>query len=572
MRSKWARIVSMTLVGTMLLTGCGGASGDKKEDSKDEKKEVSDNLNKEGLPILKEKETFTIAVPQKSTLKSAAEKECVKAAEEATNVHIEWVEIPASGWKEKINIMFNTDSLPDAIIGAVDMAKNYEQLAELDDMLKEYAPNTTAFFETRDDYPTGLYSPDGKIHTLPTGDEAIHNIIDSQLWINQKWLDNLGLQMPTTVDEFKEVLIAFRDKDPNGNGKADEIPMTGFVGGWSTDPTVWLTNAFIQCNKPLSNTNPTPGAGLVVSEDGKIEYQVMKEEYRDALAYMNKLYSEGLLDSQTFTQDETQFTASLDSEENIVALYAGGGVNVDGKNFWANKPGKWQDWTILEPVEGPDGVRLAAKSLTDYFGSCLGVVSASCKNPEIAVALFDFLASEEGTLVQSFGPQGLAWDYVDEGTALDGGTAKYANYKIDEDYDWVGNGYKKAYGDHSYWLSDAMIGSRTVDYRNGQLIENPELNTEYTFQAAAQKYEPYSPKDESIVPNLVFDGQDAQTISESTITIGGYVDQSMVQFITGELNIEKDWDAYIEQLKTMGVDNFLEIYQKYYDEYMEAQK
>ena len=156
MRSKWARIVSMTLVGTMLLTGCGGASGDKKEDSKDEKKEVSDNLNKEGLPILKEKETFTIAVPQKSTLKSAAEKECVKAAEEATNVHIEWVEIPASGWKEKINIMFNTDSLPDAIIGAVDMAKNYEQLAELDDMLKEYAPNTTAFFETRDDYPTNV--------------------------------------------------------------------------------------------------------------------------------------------------------------------------------------------------------------------------------------------------------------------------------------------------------------------------------------------------------------------------------------------------------------------------------
>ncbi len=92
---------------------------------------------------------------------------------------------------------------------------------------------------------------------------------------------------------------------------------------------------------------------------------------------MNRLYSEGLLDSQTFTQDETQFTASLDNEENIVALYAGGGVNVDGKNFWANKPGKWQDWAIFEPVEGPDGVRLAAKSLTDYFSSCMG--SCFCK-------------------------------------------------------------------------------------------------------------------------------------------------------------------------------------------------
>ena len=55
MRSKWVRIISMALVGTMLLTGCGAAGGDKKEDSKDEKREVSDNLNKEGLPILKEK-------------------------------------------------------------------------------------------------------------------------------------------------------------------------------------------------------------------------------------------------------------------------------------------------------------------------------------------------------------------------------------------------------------------------------------------------------------------------------------------------------------------------------------
>ena len=86
--------------------------------------EVSDNFNAEGLPILNEKETFTIAVVQTSSLKSAAEKACVLETEEATNVHIEWVEIPKSGWTEKINIMFSTDSLPDAIIGDVDMARN----------------------------------------------------------------------------------------------------------------------------------------------------------------------------------------------------------------------------------------------------------------------------------------------------------------------------------------------------------------------------------------------------------------------------------------------------------------
>lgn len=60
MRSKWVRIISMALVGTMLLTGCGAAGGDKKEDSKDEKREVSDNLNKEGLPILKRKKLLLL--------------------------------------------------------------------------------------------------------------------------------------------------------------------------------------------------------------------------------------------------------------------------------------------------------------------------------------------------------------------------------------------------------------------------------------------------------------------------------------------------------------------------------
>ncbi|MDE7006964.1 MAG: extracellular solute-binding protein, partial [Lachnospiraceae bacterium] len=189
------------------------------------------NFNPEGLPIVKEKETFTIAVPQTSTLKTAAEKQCVIETEEATNIHIEWIEIPASGWEEKINIMFSTDSLPDAILGDVDMSRNFDQLVALDEYLEQYAPNVTAFFDTRDDYPNALRSPDGKVHTLPVGDESTHNIIDSHLWINQTWLDNLSLKMPETPEELKEVLIAFRDQDPNGNGKKDEIPFT-FQDSW----------------------------------------------------------------------------------------------------------------------------------------------------------------------------------------------------------------------------------------------------------------------------------------------------------------------------------------------------
>lgn len=148
--------MSAVLLGSTLM-GCAGKAGTSGEAQGDPKKETQaqsrgeaessadSNFNAEGLPILKEKETFTIAVPQRSTLKAAADKACVIAAEEATNIHIEWVEIPQSGWQEKINIMFSTDSLPDAVLGDVDMARNYEQLAPLDDYLESYAPAVTAF-------------------------------------------------------------------------------------------------------------------------------------------------------------------------------------------------------------------------------------------------------------------------------------------------------------------------------------------------------------------------------------------------------------------------------------------
>ena len=99
--------------------------------------------------------------------------------------------------------------------------------------------------------------------------------------------------------------------------------------------------------------------------------------------------------------------------------------------------------------------------------------------------------------------------------------------------------------------------------------EDPAHDTEYYLQAAAEKYSQYDPGDDTIVPNLVFEGQDAQTISEGTLTIGGYVNQATVQFITGDLDVETDWDGYLSQLKDMGVENYLAIYQKYYDAYME---
>lgn len=541
MRSKWVRIrlhtVSMALAGTMLLAGCGGSIGEKKEDSaKEGKKEASENFNEEGLPILKEKETFTIAVPQKSTLKAAAEKPCVKEAEEATNVHIEWVEIPASGWKEKINIMFNTDSLPDAIIGDVDMAKNYEQLVELDDMLKEYAPNTTAFFESRDDYPTALYSPDGKIHTLPTGDESTHNIIDSQLWINQKWLDNLGLHMPTTIDEFKEVLIEFRDKDPNGNGKADEIPFT-FRDSWGWGGTI--ENLF----GPFGVLET---ASHVFTKDGKVTFSAGEQGYYDALTWLNGLYKEGLMDKEVFTLSQDQY-ASRGAAGDTLGVVAGyrsdeaGVINPD-------------DYRAIPVLKGEDGTQMIGTNNVTKEGGF--VISKSCKNPEALVRWYDYINSRlELALEWGRGEENVWWTIQEQ----DG--QEVPQFLTMDDAVLQENGGYQSKSEYRNAVSFAGDTPALWKYEyDEKLIYDDKWPEDYKLEAVRDQMQ-YGvmelPAGTSTLEN-----------SERRAILSADIDNYLKKFIAASVINgidEGKWEEHQKTLKALKVDEYTKLCQEYVD-------
>ncbi len=405
MRRKAFTRISAVLTAAALfgsvLTGCGGNDSTQESASADgaaAEESVSSNLNATGLPILNEKETFTIAVPQQSTLKSAAEKQCVIDAEEATNVHIEWIEIPQSGWKEKINIMFSTDGLPDAIIGEVDMARYYEQLVALDDYLAEYAPVTSAYFETREDYPEGLLSVDGKLHCLPTGDEALQNVIDSQYWINTEWLDKLGLKMPTTTEEFKEVLIAFRDQDPNGNGQKDEIPFT-FENAWGWGNA--LENMF-------GYFGVIENGYHVFTKDGKVTFSPAQQGYYDALAWFHELYAEGLIDKEAFTLSADLYSAR-GAGGDIIGVFAGynpssacGADNGDGSRYQA-----------IPVLKGPNGDPMVGLNNMTRSGGF--AISRNCKNPAALVRWYDYINSSL-ELASSWGkgPEGVWYEIVEE--------------------------------------------------------------------------------------------------------------------------------------------------------------
>ena len=494
--------------------------------------------------------------------------------EEQTNIHLNFVyDVDGDEAKTKLNlVMSDPENLPDIFLATrwskAETALYAEQglLLQLDDYLAD-AKRWNELNEISPGRKGDLTLSDGHIYTYGADGESYHNNFQNRMWIYKPWVDLLNDgKMPETTEELYDFMVKVKTQDPNGNGLNDEVPMTGYIGGWSSDPTVWLINSFIQCNNPLSNTNPTIGAGLVV-KDGKISYSVMQDAYKDALIYINKLYKEGLLDTQTFTQDSNQFAATLNEGDHLVALHAAGRNQADKANFDSGKDGDWINWTALEPVAGPDGVRLSTRDLNNYFGSALGILSANCRYPEIAIALFDFLASEEGTRVQSDGPKGFAWDYVTEGTSLGGGTATYKVTKIGEDFDWLGNGFSKEY-EHVNWPSDVIIRTDHVAYRSEILVEDTEKNLEYILQKAAERYSAYAPDLDQVVPNIAFDTESAQKISEYSLSIGGYVNQATVQFITGDLDIEKEWDNYLNTLKNMGVEDYLSLYQAQYDNYL----
>ncbi len=389
--TRFSRVVAFGLVAATLFAGCG------KSENGENPNEVSDNFNAEGLPIVKEKETFTIAVPQASPIKAAAEKACVLETEEATNIHIEWMEIPLSGWDEKINVMVSTGNMPDAILGDFNLSSNYDQVVALDEYLELYAPNVTQFFETRDDYPNALYAPDGHIKCLPTGDEATPNIIDSQYWINKKWLDNLGLEVPETPEQLREVLIAFRDNDPNGNGQKDEIPFTfGSTWGWAD-----AIDNFFGAFGVLES-----GYHVYMDENNQAVFAAEQQGYYDALSYLHGLYADGLIDKDVFTMSSDQYN-SRDPEGSKVGLLAGYSPTQCGFN------GEIGTYVALPVLKGADGKQMIGVNNVTKTGGF--VISKNCKNPAALVRWYDYVNSSlEMSLKWGRGAEDVAWKIVEE--------------------------------------------------------------------------------------------------------------------------------------------------------------
>lgn len=455
----------------------------------------------------------------------------VKESQDKVGISVEWNIQRSSDWADKKAVFLtNTDDLPDAFFGGnslndADVQKNAGLFIPLEDLIEENMPNFKKVMEADPKIKSLITSTDGHIYTLPKKMPG-RPIVGNQLFINQSWLDNLGLSMPTTYKELEDVLAKFLTEDPNQNGIADEIPMLGQFKRLLTIYGVQLSSS----TTLFMNWNP---------ETNEAIYNPTTENYKNAINHFNELFNKQLLDNELFTNDSSQMNAKNRNESIAIVGVSEGWV-------LSTFAGNADEYTALPALEAPDGNKYVMMDQNPY-GRNQFAITYKCENPADLLKWIDEFYTEDATVATYYGDFGKATEKNDDGTytILPGKDMSQSTYSEimafrDEGPKWVPEGF-----------TDRLI-FETLDGDGGKLALTKDL-------------EPYAVEN---YPLVMYTDEEQARLSTLTTDIEGFVKNKQAEWVSNNGVSDEEWNAYIEQLKQMGLDEFLTIHQSAIDRYV----
>ena len=490
--------------------------------------------------------TLTILMAQDTYVEDYETNAFTKYIEDSMNVNLDFELLPASDAADKLAVMISSgQKLPDIINYALDVTTTYRYaqtgaLLPLNDFYETIGENVKTVHESKPDLYEYIRCPDGNLYSIPSYFLGLHDEVKYKIWINNTWLENLDLQMPTTTEELYDVLKAFKEKDPNGNGKADEYPLVGATG-WSQDPTVYLMNSFIYDDNE----------DHFIVENGNIDVAYNKDAWKEGLLYMRRLVDEKLLDPSSFTQDDPQLRAMANNEEEaIVGAFAFSSITLLPV---ATSP-YVKDFVGLAPMKGPEGVSYA--SYAQSLPTNRWFITSDCENPELAFKVGDFLfdPTEESFLRARYGIEGEHWSRAKEGDV-----SMYDGYEATHSQDvniWTQS-------QNAHWRNNAPLFTEKV-VQGGVWGGDPEAYDRKIANIVGV-YQANIPAEGTYVPIISFTEDEVQEISEIRSTLKTYVKECEVRFITRDMDIDSEWEGYVNELGRIGLDRFLEISQVAYD-------
>lgn len=549
MKKNLAKVVALLSAASMLLVGCGETAEETPMST-----ETAENLYTEvgTYPVVNEPIKMNVFASQAVNIIDFNTNEFTKYMEDLAGIDLEFQTAPQDAAKEKVNLIMTGGDMPDIFLvgnsGAVPDETRFGveegNLIDLTELIETQMPNFKKILDETPGLRGQITATDGKIYSLPFYNEAYHVTMSQKMWVNTKLLEEMNEEVPKTTEEFYNLCVKYKEMYPNG------IPVCGGTF-WNGDPTAFLINPFTY--------HPGTGSahGMIV-EDGKVSTMANSEEYREGLRFMNKLYEEGLLYEGCFTMDATQAKALVASEGEPI-LFMAGAASTSFVDSAAN-PELYSHYYPLEPLTGPEG-----ENNTTYIPTSAApafAITTACQYPEAAARMVDYLYSMEGAMNAKSGVKGEGnWDDPEEGmVGLDG---KPALYQVFRPYSLEPQ--------NETW-QDAGVAYASAEYRFGEATDPnldifaPEGLELLLYESTKDLYEPHkSTTVESLPYNLKYTAEEATSIQTKSVEVQNYYNQSKVQFITGALNLDKDWDTYVKGLEDMGMNDLIEVNQTAYD-------
>lgn len=536
------RVVSIVVASVMVMTalaGCGGKSDGKVEKTEDGKTKL--------------KALFV----SHSATQNIDDMKWVQEIEEAAGVEVEWEQI-RQDWETVKSTRFASGDIPDILINATtdsDYTKYTGLFEDLTPYIEKEAPNIQEMFTNVPDTKVLATAGNGKIYGIPKM-QTVWPKTNTVLFLNKTWLDNLGLEVPTTFTEFEDVLKAFNEQDANGNGDPnDEVPLDYNAYGGNN---AWFNSAY-------SLLKMLPSLGIQLTdietngyfvEDKAVKSYAIDERYKEFIKTLNRWYSEGLINKNAITNDYSAYQSLSRGNENGDALV--------GACFgWeeTDKFGALSDQYIaLPPLTYDDGVEAGTyETYWNYDMDQLNMqanricMSAQCSDKDAAMKFMDAFYDKTTSVEVLFG--GISDGCVEkiddnnfkvlppQDDTMDPGTWKWTSTFAD-----FGPMYIR--DDISIEMSQDMenaLSERTVYdealAKNNEDIYYPHLFMKYT-------------------------DEEQNTMAMNQANINNIIDNKWSLWITGEADIDAEWDSYVESVKGAGLDEVLKIRQGAFDKYL----
>lgn len=507
---------------------------------------ISNAENSNGLPISKEKITLTGLGYLSSlyvNIKDYNDLPAIQELEKRTNINIKWQMVNQANGGEQTDLIFASKKLPD-IFTALNNVTAYKYghqgaLMPLNDLIDKYAPHIKAVIDKHPELKPMIYSPDGKIYMIPQIDENYKLSNFLMFMIRKDWLDKLNLQVPQTTDDWYNVLKAFKENQSRLNPNTKIIPFSSYVGTGIVAAFGWSWGIL--------------GTGGYYIKDGSIHFPAFEPQYRDVLAYVNKLYKEGLIDQEFDTvKDDANYDAKMSNNRIGAAFIGEGRIVLYNKAMQSKYPG-FELIPVLPP-KGPNGIQNYGWVGPLAHTGIGFAISRTNKYPVESIKLIDYLFSTEGSLLMNFGIEGKSYmmkngepEYTDEimnNTKL-GPTKAILQYTPINDFPFL----------RMYAFEKQLYGPKVVEYKTQMekmgLLKAP------------------SAVDVSTLP--LTDSQ-MQEVLPLLNDVNTYVSEMIPKFVRGQIDLNKGYDDFVKKLKQMGAGKILDIYNEAYQKSLQNNK